>query len=49
MISAFIVRVAEWRYAINVGQIIELVYVAPNRFWDAMEGEALSGAAHPPL
>jgi len=31
MISAFIVRVAEWRYAINVGQIIELVYVAPNQ------------------
>jgi two-component system chemotaxis sensor kinase CheA len=31
MISAFIVRVAEWRYAINVGQIIELVYVEPSR------------------
>ena len=31
MISAFIVRVADWRYAINVGQIIELVYVAPNQ------------------
>ena len=31
MISAFIVRVGEWRYAINVGQIIELVYVAPTQ------------------
>jgi len=31
MISAFIVRVADWRYAINVGQIIELIYVAPNQ------------------
>ncbi|MCI0489891.1 MAG: chemotaxis protein CheW [Blastocatellia bacterium] len=30
MISAFIVRVGEWRYAINVGQIVELLYVAPN-------------------
>ncbi|HUK89303.1 MAG TPA: ATP-binding protein, partial [Blastocatellia bacterium] len=26
MISAFIVGVADWRYAINVGQIVELVY-----------------------
>jgi two-component system chemotaxis sensor kinase CheA len=29
MISAFIVRASEWRYAINVGQIIELMYVTP--------------------
>jgi two-component system chemotaxis sensor kinase CheA len=30
MISAFIVGVAEYRYAINVGQIIELVYLRPS-------------------
>lgn len=29
MISAFIVRVVRWRYAINVGQIEELIYVHP--------------------
>jgi two-component system chemotaxis sensor kinase CheA len=29
MISAFIVRVSDWNYAINVGQIIELLYVEP--------------------
>ncbi|MEW6208203.1 MAG: chemotaxis protein CheW [Acidobacteriota bacterium] len=29
MISAFIVRLSHWRYAINVGQIIELQYVDP--------------------
>lgn len=29
MISAFIVRASSWRYAINVAQIIELVYVTP--------------------
>jgi two-component system chemotaxis sensor kinase CheA len=29
MISSFIVRVSDWRYAINVGQIIELLYVDP--------------------
>jgi two-component system chemotaxis sensor kinase CheA len=28
MISAFIVRASEWRYAINVGQIVELLYVS---------------------
>jgi two-component system chemotaxis sensor kinase CheA len=28
LISAFIVRASEWRYAINVGQIIELLYVS---------------------
>ncbi|MEW6125796.1 MAG: ATP-binding protein [Acidobacteriota bacterium] len=27
MISAFVVGVGEWRYAINVGQIVELVYL----------------------
>jgi two-component system chemotaxis sensor kinase CheA len=27
MISAFIVRTADWLYAINVGQIVELIYV----------------------
>ncbi|MBI3651520.1 MAG: chemotaxis protein CheA [Acidobacteria bacterium] len=27
MISAFIVRAAEWLYAVNVGQIVELIYV----------------------
>jgi two-component system chemotaxis sensor kinase CheA len=27
MIPAFLVRVSEWRYAINVGQIIELLYI----------------------
>jgi len=27
MISAFIVGVADWKYAINIGQIVELVYV----------------------
>ena len=31
MISAFIVKVGEWRYAINVGQIVELVYVNNNQ------------------
>ena len=30
MIPAFIVRVSEWRYAINVGQIIELLYISPD-------------------
>ncbi len=30
MIGAFIVRASEWRYAINVGQIIELLYVKPD-------------------
>jgi two-component system chemotaxis sensor kinase CheA len=30
MISAFIVRASEWLYAINVGQIIELIYVNPD-------------------
>ena len=30
MISAFIVRVSEWLYAINVGQIIELITVNPS-------------------
>jgi two-component system chemotaxis sensor kinase CheA len=29
MISAFIVRASGWRYAINVAQIIELLYVSP--------------------
>lgn len=29
MISAFIVEASHWRYAINVGQIIELLYVNP--------------------
>ena len=29
MLSAFMVRAGDWRYAINVGQIIELLYVAP--------------------
>jgi two-component system chemotaxis sensor kinase CheA len=29
MISAFLVRVSQWRYAVNVGQIIELTYVDP--------------------
>lgn len=29
MISAFIVRVSDWRYAIGVGQIIELLFVEP--------------------
>ncbi|HEX8087455.1 MAG TPA: chemotaxis protein CheW, partial [Blastocatellia bacterium] len=27
LISAFIVRASDWRYAINVGQIVELLYV----------------------
>jgi two-component system chemotaxis sensor kinase CheA len=27
MVSAFIVRASDWRYAINVGQIVELLYV----------------------
>jgi two-component system chemotaxis sensor kinase CheA len=30
MISAFIVRTSDWLYAINVGQIIELIYVSPD-------------------
>lgn len=30
MISAFIVRAAAWRYAINVAQIIELLYLSPD-------------------
>ena len=29
MISAFIVRASGWRYAVNVAQIIELLYVSP--------------------
>jgi len=29
MISAFIVRAGGWRYAVNVAQIIELLYVSP--------------------
>src|SRR6185437_11167662 len=29
MLSAFVVRAGDWRYAINVGQIIELLYVSP--------------------
>ncbi len=29
MISAFIVEVSHWRYAVNVGQIIELLYIDP--------------------
>ncbi|HKP13757.1 MAG TPA: ATP-binding protein, partial [Blastocatellia bacterium] len=28
LISAFIVRASDWRYAINVGQIVELLYVS---------------------
>ncbi len=31
MISAFIVGVGEWRYAINVGQIVELIYLRPDQ------------------
>lgn len=31
MIPAFIVRASGWRYAINVAQIIELVYVPPEK------------------
>jgi two-component system chemotaxis sensor kinase CheA len=30
LISAFIVRASGWRYAINVAQIIELLYVSPD-------------------
>lgn len=30
MIPAFIVGVSGWRYAINVGQIIELLYISPD-------------------
>jgi two-component system, chemotaxis family, sensor kinase CheA len=30
LISAFIVRASEWQYAINVGQIHELLYVSPD-------------------
>jgi two-component system chemotaxis sensor kinase CheA len=30
MISAFIVGVAEYRYAVNVGHIVELVYMSPS-------------------
>src|SRR6185295_9257666 len=29
MLSAFLVRAGDWRYAINVGQILELLYVSP--------------------
>ena len=29
MISAFIVRASGWRYAVNVAQIIELIYISP--------------------
>ena len=31
MLSAFVVRAGDWRYAINVGQIIELLYIAPEK------------------
>lgn len=30
MISALIVRLGDWRYAVNVGQIVELIYVEPS-------------------
>jgi two-component system, chemotaxis family, sensor kinase CheA len=49
MISAFIVRVAEWRYAINVGQIIELVYVEASQVQgrDGRRSVAWRGSAIP--
>jgi two-component system chemotaxis sensor kinase CheA len=31
MIPAFIVRSGDWRYAINVGQIVELLFVGPDQ------------------
>ena len=31
MISAFVVRSSEWHYAINVGQIVELLYTSPEQ------------------
>jgi two-component system chemotaxis sensor kinase CheA len=33
MISAFMVRASAWRYAINVSQIIELLYVPPQEIY----------------
>ena len=33
MISAFMVRASGWRYAINVSQIIELLYVSPDEIF----------------
>jgi two-component system, chemotaxis family, sensor kinase CheA len=33
MISAFMVRASGWRYAINVSQIIELLYVSPKEVY----------------
>jgi two-component system chemotaxis sensor kinase CheA len=33
MISAFIVRASGWRYAVNVAQIIELLYVSPEEIF----------------
>lgn len=33
MIAAFMVRVSGWRYAINVSQIIELLYVSPGEIY----------------
>jgi two-component system chemotaxis sensor kinase CheA len=49
MISAFIVRASGWRYAINVAQIIELVYVSPEEILgrDGRRSVQWRGAAIP--
>jgi two-component system chemotaxis sensor kinase CheA len=49
MISAFIVRASGWRYAINVAQIIELLYVSPEEILgrDGRRSVQWRGAAIP--
>ncbi|HSB11639.1 MAG TPA: chemotaxis protein CheW [Blastocatellia bacterium] len=49
MISAFIVRASNWRYAINVAQIIELLYVSPDEILgrDGRRSIAWRGATIP--
>ena len=49
MISAFMVRASGWRYAINVSQIIELLYVSPEEILgrDGRRSVQWRGAAIP--
>jgi two-component system chemotaxis sensor kinase CheA len=49
MISAFIVRASGWRYAVNVAQIIELIYVSPEEIMgrDGRRSVAWRGGAIP--
>ncbi|MFY9571630.1 MAG: ATP-binding protein [Blastocatellia bacterium] len=49
MISAFMVRASNWRYAVNVAQIIELLYVSPEEILgrDGKRSVEWRGAAIP--